>query len=111
MIRGLISRLLFDVPAIYEDENSSHEVQFNYTGDGLNVVGGVYYYDGESCGQFEAILGFLGRAAFGTPGLTREVNGCNNTRLLRYYRTIICNHPCSIYRLRKASRGQKWFDI
>ena len=76
---------IFDVPAIYEDENSSHEVQFNYSGDGLKVVGGVYYYDGESCGQFEAILGFLGRAAFGTPGLTREVSGCNNSESTAVY--------------------------
>ncbi|MGK0304591.1 MAG: iron complex outermembrane receptor protein [Gammaproteobacteria bacterium] len=76
---------IFDVPAIYEDDNSSHEVQFNYSGDGLNVVGGIYYYDGESCGQFEAILGFLGRAAFGTPGLTREVSGCNNSESTAIY--------------------------
>jgi len=76
---------IFDVPAIYEDDNSSHEVQFNYSGDGLTVVGGVYYYDGESCGQFEAILGFLGRAAFGTPGLTREVSGCNNSESTAVY--------------------------
>lgn len=76
---------IFDVPAIYEDENSSHEVQFNYAGDGLSLVGGVYYYDGESCGQFEAILGFLGRAAFGTPGLTREVSGCNNSESTAVY--------------------------
>jgi iron complex outermembrane receptor protein len=76
---------IFDVPAIYEDENSSHEVQFNYSGDGLTVVSGVYYYDGESCGQFEAILGFLGRAAFGTPGLTREVSGCNNSESTAVY--------------------------
>lgn len=76
---------IFDVPAIYEDENSSHEVQFNYSGDGLKVVGGIYYYDGESCGQFEAILGFLGRSAFGTPGLTREVSGCNNSESTAVY--------------------------
>jgi iron complex outermembrane receptor protein len=76
---------IFDVPAIYEDDNSSHEVQFNYSGEGLTVVGGIYYYDGESCGQFEAILGFLGRAAFGTPGLTREVSGCNNSESTAVY--------------------------
>tara|TARA_R110000751_G_scaffold307903_1_gene434542 strand:- start:4750 stop:7062 length:2313 start_codon:yes stop_codon:yes gene_type:complete len=76
---------IFDVPAIYEDENSSHEVQFNYVGDGLSLVGGVYYYDGESCGQFEAVLGFLGRAAFSTPGLTREVSGCNNSESTAVY--------------------------
>jgi iron complex outermembrane receptor protein len=75
---------IFDVPAIYDDENSSHEVQFNYAGDGLSVVGGVYYYDGESCGQFEAILGVLGRS-IGFPGLTREVSGCNNSESTAVY--------------------------
>lgn len=76
---------IFDVPAIYDDENSSHELQFNYGGDSFNAVGGLYYYDGESCGQFEAILGFLGRAAFGVPGLTREVSGCNNSESVAVY--------------------------
>jgi iron complex outermembrane recepter protein len=70
---------IFDVPAIYDDSNTTHEVQVNYRGDGMTLVGGAYLYHGESCGQFEAILGFLGRAAFGTPGLTREVSGCNNS--------------------------------
>jgi iron complex outermembrane receptor protein len=76
---------IFDVPAIYDDENTTHEVQANYRGDGYSIVGGVYYYDGESCGQFEAILGFLGRAAFGVPGLTREVSGCNNSNSIAAY--------------------------
>lgn len=71
---------IFDVPAIYDDENTSHELQANYVGDGFTIVSGIYAYDGESCGNFDAILGFLGRAAFGVPGLTREVTGCNNSK-------------------------------
>ncbi|MFN3709473.1 MAG: TonB-dependent receptor [Alishewanella aestuarii] len=71
---------VFDVPAIYDDKNTSHELQATYLGDRYKVVGGVYYYDGESCGVFDAILGVLGRALVpGTPGLTREVSGCNNS--------------------------------
>ena len=77
---------IFDVPAIYEDENDTHEVQFNYTAETLKLVSGLYYYDGESCGVFDAVLGVLGRdfAAAGifpegTPGFTREVSGCNNS--------------------------------
>ena len=76
---------IFDVPAIYDDENTSHELQANYMGDGFTIVGGLYAYDGESCGHFDAILGFLGRAAFGTPGLTREVTGCNNSKSTAAY--------------------------
>lgn len=77
---------IFDVPAIYEDENQTHELQLNITGNDMTLVSGLYYYDGESCGVFDAILGVLGRdfAALeifpeGTPGFTREVSGCNNS--------------------------------
>jgi iron complex outermembrane receptor protein len=70
---------VFDVPAIYSDENTTHELQAKYAGEGYSLTGGLYYYDGESCGSFDAILGALGRAAFGVPGLTREVAGCNNS--------------------------------
>jgi len=70
---------IFDVPAEYRDENTTHELQANYTTQDYQLVSGLYFYDGESCGNFNAILGFLGRAAFGTPGLTREVAGCNNS--------------------------------
>lgn len=76
---------IFDVPAEYKDENTTHEVQMNYLGDGYTVVSGVYMYDGESCGNFDAILGFLGRAAYGVPGLTREVTGCNNSESTAVY--------------------------
>ncbi|MFC6441586.1 TonB-dependent receptor [Bowmanella sp. JS7-9] len=73
---------IFDVPAVYDDNNTTHEIQATYRTEGMSLVGGVYLYDGESCGQFEAILGFLGRFAYGglgADGLTREVSGCNNS--------------------------------
>ena len=70
---------IFDVPAEYDDENDTHEFQANYLGESFSLVSGLYYYDGESCGNFDAILGVLGRLAFQTPGLTREVTGCNNS--------------------------------
>ena len=76
---------IFDVPAEYSDDNTTHELQMNYAGGSFNVVSGLYLYDGESCGNFDAILGFLGRAAFGTPGLTREVTGCNNSESWAIY--------------------------
>lgn len=70
---------IFDVPAIYDDEQTTHEIQLNNIGDNYTFVSGLYFYDGDSCGQFEAILEVLGQGAFGTPGLTREVSGCNNS--------------------------------
>ncbi|WP_371187114.1 TonB-dependent receptor [Thalassotalea maritima] len=69
---------IFDVPAVYDDEQTTHELQFNTVGDDYKFVSGLYYYDGESCGVFDAILEVLGNA-IGTPGLTREVSGCNNS--------------------------------
>ncbi|WP_371195867.1 TonB-dependent receptor [Glaciecola sp. SC05] len=69
---------VFDVPAIYSDENTTHELQANYIGDTFTLTSGLYYYDGESCGSFDAILGALGRV-LGASGLTREVAGCNNS--------------------------------
>ena len=76
---------IFDVPAEYDDENTTHELQANYTGDSFSLVSGLYLYDGESCGNFDAILGFLGRVAFSVPGLTREVTGCNNSESWAIY--------------------------
>ncbi|MDF2179959.1 TonB-dependent receptor [Aliiglaciecola sp. CAU 1673] len=68
---------LFDVPAVYDDENTSHELQANYRGDGYSLVGGLYAYDSESCGLFDAILGGL--------GVTLETSGCNNSEAYAAY--------------------------
>jgi iron complex outermembrane recepter protein len=75
---------IFDVPAIYDDNNTTHELQLNYRADAMSIVSGVYMYDGESCGQFEAILSVYGRS-LGLPGLTREVSGCNNSKSTAAY--------------------------
>ncbi|WP_028774142.1 TonB-dependent receptor [Shewanella waksmanii] len=73
---------IFDVPAIYEDEQVSQEFQVNYDSDNLTLVSGLYYFKGDSCGQFDAILeeAFI---AYG--GLTREVSGCNNSESYAAY--------------------------
>lgn len=69
---------VFDVPAIYDDENSSHEIQVSHTADNYSFVAGVFMSDAESCGHYDAILGHLGRE-FGQDAFTREVTGCNNS--------------------------------
>ncbi|MBV1909845.1 MAG: TonB-dependent receptor [Kangiellaceae bacterium] len=69
---------IFDVPAFYDDEQFSQEFQVNYNTDGLDFVSGLYYFDGDSCGHFDAILEVLGNS-IGFPGLTREVKGCNDS--------------------------------
>lgn len=75
---------IFDVPAIYEDEWFTQELQLNYRADNFNVVSGLYYFDSESCGVFDAILEQLG-LSLGAPGLTREVSGCSNSKSTAVY--------------------------
>lgn len=75
---------IFDVPAIYDDEQFSQEFQLNYDGESLTLVSGLYYFDGESCGHFDAILEHLGNV-LGADGLTREVTGCNNSESYAAY--------------------------
>jgi iron complex outermembrane recepter protein len=69
---------IFDVPAYYDDEQFSQEFQLNYDTDGMSLVSGLYFFDADSCGHFDAILEVLGNA-IGFPGLTREVRGCNDS--------------------------------
>lgn len=68
---------IFDVPAIYDDEQFTQEFQLNYQTDGFKMVSGAYYYTSDSCGVFDAILEELGKS-LGAAGLTREVGGCSN---------------------------------
>ena len=75
---------IFDVPAIYEDDWFTQEFQLNYRADNFNVVSGLYYFDSESCGVFDAVLEELGKA-LGAAGLTREVSGCSNSKSTAVY--------------------------
>jgi len=75
---------IFDVPAFYDDEQFSQEFQLNYDTENMNFVSGLYFFDGDSCGHFDAILEVLGNA-IGFPGLTREVKGCNNSNSKAIY--------------------------
>jgi iron complex outermembrane receptor protein len=48
-----------DVPAYYEDEQTSHELQLVYTGERASAVAGVYYLDGTAAGAFDTIVGIV----------------------------------------------------
>ncbi|MDX2368767.1 MAG: TonB-dependent receptor [Colwellia sp.] len=67
----------FDVPATYEDDQFTQEFQLNYIAEGLNIVGGVYYYTGEACGAFDVQI-------FGG-GFTLENGGCTDTESYSVY--------------------------
>ena len=66
----------FDVPARYDDDQFTQELQLNYTADSLELVGGLYYYTGEACGTFHAILEEF---AGGTVPLSATTEGCVDT--------------------------------
>jgi iron complex outermembrane receptor protein len=68
---------LFQVPAIYEDDQTSGEVQLNYDGDLVKGVAGIYYFTGQACGSFDASLG-----AFNLTSLTQ---GCVDTDSIAGY--------------------------
>ncbi|MBL4764634.1 MAG: TonB-dependent receptor [Colwellia sp.] len=67
---------IFDVPAIYDDEQFSQEFQLNYSGENLTLASGLYYFDSESCGQYDAII---------FQSLTAEKSGCNNSESYAIY--------------------------
>ncbi len=46
----------FDVPAGYEDDQTTHELQVNYETDFVKLVGGLYYFEGNSAGAFDVVL-------------------------------------------------------
>lgn len=45
------------VPAVYEDDQTTQEFQLSYSTDNLDVVGGLYYYEGTASGAFDVLLG------------------------------------------------------
>ena len=76
----------FDVPASYTDEQTSHEFQINYSADRLDLVGGVYYFEGNSAGAFDVVLNGLG----GTPYIDGShfdlgIGGDVDTESLSFY--------------------------
>lgn len=61
-----------DVPAFYEDEQSSHELQLMYNSDRLTFASGLYSFDGDACGAFGTVI-------VAGAGVTVENGGCVQT--------------------------------
>ncbi|MBB5211437.1 TonB-dependent receptor [Microbulbifer hydrolyticus] len=72
-----VDRPDFDVPAYYKDEQFTQEFQVNWSGDKFNLVSGLYYYDGNAEGGFDAVLGMF--------GITQNVSGNVDTQSLAAY--------------------------
>ena len=54
----------FDVPAVYDNDQTSQEFQLNYAGDRIDGVFGLYYLDANAFDAFDVILGDLGVTSF-----------------------------------------------
>lgn len=57
------------VPAVYNDDQTTQEFQLSYTGEKLDMVGGLYYYEGTASGAFDVILGAFNAAGPFDPSL------------------------------------------
>ncbi|MCK7596657.1 TonB-dependent receptor [Microbulbifer sp. CAU 1566] len=71
------SRPDFDVPAYYEDDQTTQEFQLIWQGDNADLVSGLYYYTGTAAGAFDAVLGYI--------NLTQQVAGSVDTTSLSAY--------------------------
>ncbi|WP_237067737.1 TonB-dependent receptor [Microbulbifer guangxiensis] len=78
-----VNRPDFDVPAFYEDDQTTQEFQLIWEGDNADLVSGVYYYTGTAAGSFDAVLGYLTNV-IGIP-LTQNVAGSVDTTSLSAY--------------------------
>ena len=75
----------FEVPAVYRDEQDSHELQINYGADNFNLVGGVFYYDGNAAGGFDALFGQFSTGVLTGNQFNNGVYGDVDTESLSFY--------------------------
>ena len=62
-----------DIPAFYADHQFTQEFQFQYSGDRIQGVGGLFYLDGTAAGAFDTILGSAG-VNIGTGGFVETTS-------------------------------------
>ncbi|MEQ8205425.1 MAG: TonB-dependent receptor, partial [Woeseia sp.] len=63
-----------DVPAVYDNEQLSEEIQLIYNGDRLSGLFGFFYLDASAATQFDVILGTTGEL-LSLPGLNANTSG------------------------------------
>jgi len=68
-----------DVPANYENNQFSEELQFLFSGNNWNGLAGFYYLDADASTAFDVILGQTG-TLIGLPGLNAFTAGDVNTK-------------------------------
>ena len=75
----------FEVPAIYRDEQDSHELQVNYNADSYNLVGGIFYYEGNAAGGFDALFGQFSTGVLTNSQFNNGVFGDVDTESTSFY--------------------------
>ncbi|MEO1490192.1 MAG: TonB-dependent receptor, partial [Pseudomonadota bacterium] len=73
-----------DVPAIYENDQFSQELQLLYEGDRLSGVFGFYYLNANAFTAFDVLLENTG-ALIGLPGLNAQTLGDVNTETYSFF--------------------------
>jgi len=73
-----------DVPALYENDQTSFELQAVFAADNWDGVAGLYYLDANASNIFDVILGNLG-AVLGLPGLNSSTAGDVSTNTWSAY--------------------------
>ncbi len=73
-----------DVPAIYENDQTSAELQAVFTGLRWSGVAGLYYLDADALTAFDVILGVTGDV-IGLPGLNAQTFGDVSTKTWSLY--------------------------
>lgn len=73
-----------DVPAIYENDQFSQELQLLYEGDRLSGVLGFYYLDANAFTAFDVLLANTG-ALIGLPGLNAQTLGDVGTETYSFF--------------------------
>jgi iron complex outermembrane receptor protein len=66
-----------DIPAFYEDDQFSQELQLVYESGSIQGIAGLYYLDGRAAGAFDTVLG--------NAGVTIAASGSVDTRSLAAY--------------------------
>jgi iron complex outermembrane receptor protein len=75
----------FEVPAFYKDDQQTHELQANYIGDGFSLVGGIYYYEGNAAGAFDALFGQFSTGVLTGSQFSNAVFGDVDTESTSFY--------------------------
>ncbi len=75
----------FEVPAFYRDEQETHELQANYTSESFALVGGIYYYEGNAAGAFDALFGQFSTGVLTGSQFSNAVFGDVDTESTSFY--------------------------